>query len=78
MAFIIFFFFFLKKFEKVEKTSNYLHKIFVTMYSICYTRCILPIYILFKIIAIDPFFYCLIKRSYRISFMKYEYFYQPF
>ena len=41
MAFIIFFSFCLKKFEKVWKSWknwNYLHKIFGTMYSICYTR----------------------------------------
>ena len=37
MAFIIFFFFF-EKVWKSWKNWNYLHKIFVTMYSICYTR----------------------------------------
>ena len=51
MTFIIFFSFFLKKFEKVEKNWNHLHKIFVTMYSICYTRA--PSIALQSILKID-------------------------
>ena len=33
------YFFFFEKVWKSWKNWNYLHKIFVTMYSICYTRC---------------------------------------